>query len=66
MIASSENTVGLTGRKMLETRGKLTCKSDNITETLIRGMTAEITPNEKRTSKRVQDEAKKTRCMRKK
>jgi hypothetical protein len=37
---------------MLETRGKLVCISDNITETPMRGTTAEITPNAKKISKR--------------
>jgi hypothetical protein len=51
---------------MSETRGKLVCKSDYITETPMRGMAAKFTPNAKKISEREQDSAKKTRHMKKK
>jgi hypothetical protein len=49
---------------MAEQRKKLAQKSNNITGTMMRGPTAAITPNTKKTSEREQDPAKKSRNMR--
>jgi hypothetical protein len=55
----------LTGEKEAESRGKAR-KSNNITRMPIRGQAPATTPNEKKTSKREQGSAKKSRQGRKK
>jgi hypothetical protein len=63
--AGTAETQDHTGEQEAETRGKLACKSNDITRTPIRGLLKDITPGSITTGEREQSIAKKLHQVRK-